>query len=73
MRDRILNQKVQSLYNIALYYDKIAKRPNAARESYEQFVQDFPKSDWTPEARERIVLLAAKPPDKPKKEDSSNE
>jgi len=65
MRTDLLDRKAQSLFDVAAYYDRIAKRPKAAQESYEQFIKEFPKSDWTPEARERIVTLAAKP-DQPK-------
>jgi outer membrane protein assembly factor BamD (BamD/ComL family) len=67
MRINLLDRKAQSVYGVAEYYDRIAKRPKAAQLSYEQFINQYPKSDWTQEARERIVVLAEKP-DQPNKE-----
>jgi len=70
MRDTLLERKAKAAYNIAHYYDKIAKRPEAARESYEAFLKQFPNSPWSNDARERVVELASKT-DKSKEE--SNE
>jgi outer membrane protein assembly factor BamD (BamD/ComL family) len=68
MRAQLLDQKAAKLYNVAEFYDRIAKRPQAAKESYEQFVKQFPKSDMVETAQERIAVLAATK-DTPKKQD----
>jgi len=61
MRDRLLTARARSAFNIARFYDKIARRPDAAKISYEQFIQLYPASPWTPKARERIDVLATQP------------
>jgi len=44
-------------YEIALFYDKTAKKPKAALEEYRKMVKRFPKSEWTSEANQRIDQL----------------
>ncbi len=61
MRDRLLNRRARSEYEVARFYDKVAKRPQVALESYREFVQLYPRTDWTEPARERIEALAALP------------
>ncbi|HMO49754.1 MAG TPA: outer membrane protein assembly factor BamD [Kiritimatiellia bacterium] len=58
IRDRLLKRKAQATYEIARYYDRIAKRPQAAKVSYQQFLEQFPQSPWSDSARERVAALA---------------
>lgn len=60
IRDQILERKAKKSYDIAVFYDKKAKRPKAALESYENFVQQYPKSRWTDTARQRMITLSQK-------------
>ena len=48
-------------YEKALYYDRTARRYDAARLSYETFLKNYPDSEWGDEVRRR---LAALPPEK---------
>ncbi len=59
MRDDLLDRKAAALYNVAEFYDRIARKPQAARESYEQFVRLFPNSNLAAEAKERVGALAS--------------
>lgn len=58
MRDDLLDQRAAALYNVAEFYDRIARKPLAARESYEQFARLFPNSNRAPEVKERLAALA---------------
>ena len=57
IRDRLFRKRAKTSYDIAYYYDAITKRPNVALESYRNFVQLYPESEWTATARERIAEL----------------
>lgn len=59
MRGVLLERKAQAAFDIADYYDRIAKRPDAALESYQDFIRQFPDSTLTARARERITQLAS--------------
>ena len=45
-------------YDVAVFYDQNTSKPKAALLSYEDFVERFPSSEWTPRARERIQVLS---------------
>ena len=60
MRDGLLVRKSEAVFKIADYYDRIAKRPEAARESYADFLRQFPESALSDKARERMIELAGK-------------
>jgi outer membrane protein assembly factor BamD (BamD/ComL family) len=60
IRDELLARRAKTAYNVAYFYDKKARRPKAALESYKMFVEQYPKSEWTDEARARIADLAAR-------------
>lgn len=70
MRDNLLQRKADQSFAIANFYDRKAKKPAAAVESYERFLEQFPRSDNTEVARERISVLADKVD---KKKDASDE
>lgn len=57
-RDTLLRRRAEASYNKALYYDKLAKRPDAALQSYRSFVRMFPNSEWTAIAQARIDALS---------------
>jgi len=72
MRTQLLDRKADQLYTIADFYDRIAKRPQAAKESYESFVKQFPNSDMAKTAQNRIEMLAASE-DPTKKQDTDEQ
>ncbi|MCO5062456.1 MAG: tetratricopeptide repeat protein [Kiritimatiellae bacterium] len=57
-RDNLLRRRAKSAYDKAMFYDRIAKRPAAAVQSYENFVRQFPNSEWTAIARARMQELS---------------
>ena len=57
-RDSLLRRRAKAAYDKALFYDRLAKRPDAAWRSYDIFVRQFPNSEWTPIARARMDSLA---------------
>jgi outer membrane protein assembly factor BamD (BamD/ComL family) len=52
-------QRARIAFNKADYYDRIARDPKAALTAYELFVEQFPTSTWTEQARERINELTS--------------
>lgn len=58
MRDQLLERRSTKLYEVAEYYDRIARRPHVALERYREFVQLYPASPWTEAAQKRIDALA---------------
>jgi outer membrane protein assembly factor BamD (BamD/ComL family) len=64
MRDALIDRKAQQSFAIGDYYDRIAKRPEAARKAYEEFLRSFPNSKWTETVRQRMLELegATTPP-----------
>lgn len=59
MRDELLARRAAKLFEVADYYDRLARRPQVALERYREFVQLYPESPWTAAARERIAILEA--------------
>lgn len=57
-RDSLLRRRAKASYDKALFYDKLAKRPAAAVKSYENFVRQYPNSEWSALARARIKELS---------------
>jgi hypothetical protein len=57
-RKTLLRQRAKLSYEKARYYDNIAKRPKSALLAYQNFVKDFPHSDWTDLAQIRIDALS---------------
>jgi outer membrane protein assembly factor BamD (BamD/ComL family) len=45
-------------YHKAVYYDRVAHKPQAALQSYRDFVRLFPNSEWTAAAQERMDALS---------------
>ncbi|OGV42427.1 MAG: hypothetical protein A2X46_11230 [Lentisphaerae bacterium GWF2_57_35] len=56
-RKTIFRQRARAAYNLAYYYDRIAKKPKAALIAYENLVKLFPDSDWTGLAQVRLEAL----------------
>jgi len=46
-------------YEKARYYDRIARRPNAAITTYQRFLDEFPDTEWSDTARKRLDILRA--------------
>jgi len=57
-KDRLFKRRVDASYGRALYYDKIAKKPESALMSYRTFVKLFPTSEYTSVATARIEQLS---------------
>ncbi len=55
--DRLNIRRERMAFERAYFYDRLAHRPEAALQSYEDFVKRFPSSESTPLARERIEVL----------------
>lgn len=56
-RDTLYRWRSKSLYDQAVFYDKIAKNKEAALQAYERFTEQFPHSGWTTLAEIRIQEL----------------
>jgi len=57
MRDTLFERKVKADYDIAVYYDRIAKKPEAALMNYERIVTLYPDSEKAGLARKRLDEL----------------
>ena len=57
-RDELVARRALLAYERGLFYDRIARRPEAARISYESFIRNFPNAEQAPLARERLRVLA---------------
>ncbi|HMP74857.1 MAG TPA: outer membrane protein assembly factor BamD [Kiritimatiellia bacterium] len=57
-RETLLRRRAKASYDKAIFYDRLAKRPAAAYQSYSVFVRQFPNSEWTALARARMEQLA---------------
>jgi len=57
-RDELLERKASAAFNIANFYDRKAKKPDAALKSYQNFLEQYPNSAWTDEAKTRMIELA---------------
>jgi len=54
-------QQIENAYSLALYYDRILKKPNPALIEYTEFVALYPNAPQAAEARTRIAQLQPKP------------
>ena len=50
----LLRQRAEKAYQRAVFYDRVARKPDAARASYESFVRSFPSSEHVEAARARL-------------------
>lgn len=57
MRSKIYDRMALSAYNEAVFYDTKARKPDAALITYKRFLQEYPHSQWTPQAEKRIEEL----------------
>lgn len=57
-RDSLFERRAEAAYSVAAYYDRIARKPDAAAAGYEAFLRRFPGSDRADEARERLEALS---------------
>lgn len=57
-RETLLRRRAKAFYDRAVFYDRIARKPTAALQTYEDFVKHFPSSEWTTLARVRIDELS---------------
>jgi TolA-binding protein len=55
------NRHEKSVYERARFYDRLARKPEAAALAYEEFLRVFPASDLAPGVRDRIAALRAQP------------
>ena len=57
-KDALFKRRVDASYGRALYYDKIAHKPESALMSYQSFVKLFPTSEYSSVASARIEQLS---------------
>jgi outer membrane assembly lipoprotein YfiO len=55
--DELKEKLADIYYNIAVFYDKITRKPQAAVIAYNDFIRNFPTSDRTEEATKRVDQL----------------
>lgn len=60
-RDTLAQRRARAAYDKAVFYDRLAKKPDAAREAYSSFVSAFPNSEWAGVARQRLAALGPAP------------
>lgn len=65
MRDELYERRAALAFAQAEYYDRITKKPEAARLTYENFLRQFPSSRLVPKAQERIRELGDLPKEAP--------
>ncbi|MGD9874257.1 MAG: outer membrane protein assembly factor BamD [Kiritimatiellia bacterium] len=56
-RNHLFTQRARTAYEKAVFYDKTARKPDAALLAYRRFLQQFPNSGWTTLAEMRIQEL----------------
>lgn len=56
-RDRLLRSRAQAAYDMAVYYDRHGKTPDAARTAYERFLLQFPNTELSAAVRKRLQDL----------------
>ena len=54
---KLHERRIQIAYQLALYYDRILRKPSSALIEYQTFVALFPDAEQTPAARRRIEEL----------------
>ncbi len=58
MKNTLFIRRARAAYEKAVYYDRVAKKPLAALQSYQNFVKLFPNSEWTSVAQLRMDELS---------------
>jgi len=56
-QDELYRRRAKSAYEIGRFYDKISHKPKAAIVTYQDFIKQFPHSEWTSVAESRIKKL----------------
>jgi outer membrane protein assembly factor BamD len=57
-KQELYKRRAEAAYQKALFYDKIAHKPESALMTYQTFVKLFPTSEWTSAAQERVKYLS---------------
>lgn len=60
MKQSLYERSARAVYDIARYYDDIAGRPEAALTEYRRLQREYPNSQWTEKAQDRIIELKPK-------------
>ena len=58
-RDALFKRRVDAAYQQAVFYDKLARKPAAALQTYRSFLKLYPQSERAALARQRVDELAA--------------
>ncbi|MCX6997505.1 MAG: outer membrane protein assembly factor BamD [Kiritimatiellaeota bacterium] len=58
LRDELYRRRARIAFDRAVYYDRIARKPQAAMLEYQDFIRLFPYSDWTAQAQQRVKMLS---------------
>lgn len=64
-RDELLRRRAKMAYDKGAFYEKVARKPAAAIQAYENFARLYPTSEWAPVAQARIAALRPLVPPKP--------
>ncbi|HIE10629.1 MAG TPA: outer membrane protein assembly factor BamD [Kiritimatiellae bacterium] len=56
-REALLKRRAQAEFDVARFYDRIGRNPQAALRAYRRFIRKYPHSGWTDAARRRIQEL----------------
>ena len=57
-RNAVHRRMAKSAYEQALFYERVARKPQAALMAYREFTKEFPSSEWTGVAESRIDSLS---------------
>ncbi|MCS6771912.1 MAG: outer membrane protein assembly factor BamD [Kiritimatiellae bacterium] len=57
-RDNLLRRRAKMAYEKAVFYDRVVRRPEAAKQAYENFIRQFPNSEWASIAKIRVEVLS---------------
>ena len=58
LRDDLYRRRARIAFERASYYDRIARKPQAALLEYRDFIRLFPQAEWTAQARQRVEALS---------------
>lgn len=58
LMEKLRRRRERAAFERARFYERVVRRPAAAVRAYEEFIRQFPNSEWTPEARARMEMLS---------------
>lgn len=58
MQEKMYERRTSMAYEEASFYDRVARRPEAALRAYREFISQFPNSSYSPSVKKRIAELS---------------